>query len=303
MFIIGRHSLWILLFCLSTFFVPQALAAGKNALVLASFGSAGPEAVKNLEAFAESLRQERKDLKIVKAFTSSEIVEKLKDGEFETPSVASAISSLADEGYTNIGVLSLHITPGRSYTELARSVERLRELLGGRIKIELSRPLAANEADAFNLASYLIYSLPSEIKPGEAVVFVGRGSDNQGSLVYPALNWALFLQGEKGSLYMVMNLENRESVDQAMQILKLNRRKVVWLIPLMGVNGAQAEKYVFSTDDNSIASRLKDAGHTVRPYKQGLVANPSVQSMWKARLKQLMPPPADASDGAETSGN
>lgn len=291
MFITRICSAILVLFSLSTFFISPAFAASKNALVVAAFGSTNHEAIKSVESFTDSIRKERKDLKVIKAFTSREIVEKLKDGEFETPSVPSAISSLADEGYTNIGVLSLHLTPGKSYSDLSNSVQSLRGALGGGVKIELSPPLVANETDAFTLGSYIIYSLPSEIKPGEAVVFVGRGSDNQGSLVYPALNWGLFLQGEKGSLYMVMNLENNESVKQAMQILKLNRRKVVWLLPIMSVNGTQAEKYIFSTDDSSIASRLKDAGHTVRPYKQGLVNNPSVQTMWKARLKALMPPP------------
>lgn len=270
--------------------VSPALAAGKKALVLGAVGSSRPEAVKSIEDFAEALRKERPDLKIVKAFTSAEIVEKLKDTESETPSLASAISSLAGEGYTDIGVLSLHITPGHNHNFLVNSAAQLESVLGGRVKISVSPPLAGNEQDAFTLASYLIYSLPGEIKPGEAVVFVGRGSDNAGSLVYPALNWALFLQGEKGSLYMVMNLENRESVNQVMQVVKMNRRKVVWVIPLMSVYGATAEKEVFNTDDDSVASRLKDAGHTVRAYKQGLVSNPSVQSMWKSRLKKLMLP-------------
>lgn len=268
-----------------------ALAAGKKALVLAAFGSTNQEAVKSIEAFAEGIRKERPDLTVLKAFTSREVVERLKGGGEETPSVATAVSGLADEGYTEIGILSLHVMPGQGYNELAGTAQRLQAVLGQRVKISVSPPLVANEQDAFSLASYLIYSLPSEIKPGEAVFFAGRGSESAGSLIYPALNWALFLQGEKGSLYMVMNLENSESVNQAMQILKLNRRKVVWLIPLMTVNGSTTAKELFSTDDRSLASRLKDAGNTVRAHKQGLIANPAVQGMWKTKLKRLMPPP------------
>lgn len=301
MCIISRYITQILFFCLFTLFCSTAFASGKKALVVAAFGSGDPEAVKSIEAFAESLRKERTDLKIVKAFTSREIVEKLRDGAQETPSVSLAVSALADEGYTDIGVLSLHVTPGKSYNGLASTVERLGGVFGDRVKLRLSPPLVASEQDAFALASYLVYSLPGEIKPGEAVIFVGMGSENSGSLVYPALNWALFLQGEKGSLHMVMNLESRESVNQVMQVLKLNKRNVVWLMPLMSVNGARAVKDVFSTDDKSMASRLKDAGHTVRPYKQGLVANPSVRIMWKSRLKTLMPPPAGLEKAAENA--
>lgn len=292
MVIIRSYIVCFFALCLSILFCSTAFAVGKKALVLAAFGSADPDAVKSIEGFAEILRKERTDInKIVTAFTAREIVEKLKDEEYETPSVFSAVSALADEGYTDIGVLSLHITPGQSYTGLMKMAARLEGVLGDRVTVRLSPPLVAGEQDAFTLASYLIYSLPGEIKPGEAVIFAGMGSESAGSLVYPALNWALFLQGEKGSLYMVVNLENRESVTQAMQILKLNRRSVVWLIPLTGVHGVRSAGKIFSTDDDSLASRLKDAGHTVRPYKQGLLANPSVQAMWKSRLKRLMPPP------------
>lgn len=287
------YPILIPVFCLLIPFCSNAFAAERSALVLAAFGSSRPEAVKSIESFAESLRRERPDLKIVRAFTSPEIVEKLRDGEFETPDAAEAISALAAEGYNKIGVLALYVTPGRGYNELLRTAERLEGLEGGRVKMRVSPPLLGSEADAFSLASYLIYSLPGEIKPGEAVIFAGRGAENPGSLAYPALNWALFLQGEKGSLYMVVNLENRESVDQAMRILKLNRRKVVWLVPLMSVNGIRAAEEIFGNDEDSLASRLKDAGHTVRPCKQGLVSNPSAQTMWKARLKKMLPPPAD----------
>lgn len=285
--------MWMPVFCLLIPFCSTAFAAERSALVLAAFGSSRPEAVKSVESFAESLRLERPDLKIVRAFTSPEIVEKLRDGEFETPDAAEAISALAEEGFDQIGVLALYVTPGRGYHELLRTAERLEGLEGGRVKIRVSPPLLGSEEDAFSLASYLIYSLPGEIKPGEAVIFAGSGTEHPGSLAYPALNWALFLQGEKGSLYMVVNLENRESVDQAMRILKLNRRKVVWLVPLMSVNGNRAAAEIFGSDDYSLASRLKDAGHTVRPCKQGLVSNPSARTMWKARLKKLLPPPAD----------
>lgn len=280
-----------MLFCIAFFAPASAPAASQKALVLAAFGSANLEAVKSIENFAETIRAERADLKVLKAFTSREIVEKLSGTESATPSLVSAITSLADEGYAEIGVLPLLVVPGKSYDHARQTVRQLESALGGRVKIKLDAPLLGSEQDAFSLASYLAYSLPSEIKPGEAVIFAGTGSPGPGGLAYPALNWALFLQGEKGSLHMAVNLENRESVQQAMQILKLNKRKVVWLIPLMAVNGERAGKELFSTDDASLASRLKDAGYTVRPYKQGLVSNPSVQGMWKGKLKRLLPPP------------
>ena len=264
-----------------------AQAAQKNAIVLAAFGSSEPEAVQSIKKFAENLRAEHEDLKIVTAFTSRQLVESLKDTGNEIPSFTSAVASLVDEGYLNIGVLPLFIMPGGQYAGLVQSAKGLESILSGKVRITVSPPLVGSEQDAFGLASYLIYSLPSEIKPGEAVIFAGRGGEGAGSLVYPALNWGLFLQGEKGSLYMVVNVDNRESVSQTMNILKMNKRKVVWLVPLLTVHGKRSAE-LFGTDDNSFASRLKDAGHTVRTHKQGLVVNASVQSMWKARLKRLI---------------
>lgn len=269
------------------FFVPSTQAAQKNVVVLAAFGSLEPEAIQSIEKFAENLRAEHKNVKIITAYTAWQMVEGLKDGETAVPSFASVVSGLADEGYTRIGVLSLQVLPGYAYDGLLQKARSLEDAFNGRIKITVSPPLVGSEQDAFSLASYLIYSLPGEIKPGESVVFAGRGGEGLGSLVYPALNWGLFLQGEKGSLYMAVNVDNRESINQTLNILKMNKRKVVWLVPLHTVYGKRAAQ-MFSTDDQSFASRLKDAGHTIRAHKQGLVSNASVQSMWKGRLKRLL---------------
>lgn len=185
------YPILIPVFCLLIPFCSNAFAAERSALVLAAFGSSRPEAVKSIESFAESLRRERPDLKIVRAFTSPEIVEKLRDGEFETPDAAEAISALAAEGYNKIGVLALYVTPGRGYNELLRTAERLEGLEGGRVKMRVSPPLLGSEADAFSLASYLIYSLPGEIKPGEAVIFAGRGAEKSGQPGLPGLELGL----------------------------------------------------------------------------------------------------------------
>lgn len=284
--------------------VPLWAVSKNNALVVTAFGSSHPEAIKSIDSFVGALAKERPDLKIIKAFTSDEIITKLLDTEHETASLPLAVSRLADEGYKNIGVLSLHIMPGKNYKDLVHSAARLQNSWGENLQINVSRPLVSREQDAFGLASYLIYSLPAEIKPGESVVFVGNSSEDTGSLIYPALNWALFLQGEKGSLYLALSLDNNESIKQAMQILKLNRRKVVWMIPLTVAYGSKAEENIFSTDDRSIASRFKDEGYTVRPYKRGLIDNQSVQSMWKSRLKRMFPLPEaepDADDAQEAA--
>ncbi len=276
------------IFCLLPASFAQAAQTYKNAIVVAAVGSSQPEAIESIEKFAKTLQTDYPDSKIVMAFTSGQLLKSVQGREPAVSSLQGAVTALVDEGITRIAVCALYVSAGEQYGKMLDTVEDLNRMYGGKAVIKAALPLAGSEQDVFTLASYLIYSMPADVKPGDAVIFVGHGSNTPGSVLYPALNWALFLQGEKGSLYMVVNLENDESVKNAMQVIKSNKRKVVWLVPLLAVYGRHAGTDIFNTDDKSLSSRMHDAGLSVRAHKQGLIANEAVANLWKAQLRKTM---------------
>ncbi|MDL2285237.1 sirohydrochlorin cobaltochelatase [Desulfovibrio sp. OttesenSCG-928-F07] len=261
-------------------------AKEKKGIIVAAFGSSVPEAIESIQKFAVSLAADYPESRIVVAFNSAQILNYL-DYEPKIPSVTHAITTMADEGINEISVLALYVSAGANYYKLVNDVNALSQLYGSKVNIKVSLPLAGTEQDVFTLASYLIYSMPADIKPGDAVIYVARGAEGTGSVLYPAMNWALFLQGEKGSLHMVVNLEQDESIKNAMQIIKSNKRKNVWIIPLLVTYGKRASEDIFNTKDNSVSSRFHDAGLTVRPFKHGLVSNEAVANLWKAQLRKI----------------
>ncbi|MDR2050576.1 MAG: sirohydrochlorin cobaltochelatase [Deltaproteobacteria bacterium] len=274
---------------------PEAANAGEKeeghgkteGIVLAAFGSLVPDTLQSMEKFALGLTQDYPESEVVIAFSSSGILKLLRGRDPGIPSVGDALAALVEKGVERIAVLALYVGPGGSYAELARVVEEAGRLYAGKALVRLSPPLAGSEEDVFTLGSYLIYSMPEGMLPHDAVIFAGRGTENPGSLVYPALNWSLFLQGEKGSLYLALNLEHGDSIEKALNILKANRRRTVWIIPLCVVFGSRAEA-LFAPGEQSLASRFREAGFIVKPHRRGLLDNPSVANLWKAHLRRTL---------------
>ncbi|STU59352.1 Sirohydrochlorin cobaltochelatase CbiK [Klebsiella variicola] len=100
----------------------------KKALLVVSFGTSYHDTrEKNITACERDLAASCPDRTLFRAFTSGMIIRKLRqrDGiHIDTP--LQALQKLAEQGYQDVAIQSLHIINGDEYEKIVREVQSLR---------------------------------------------------------------------------------------------------------------------------------------------------------------------------------
>ncbi|CAM6963223.1 hypothetical protein KLMIMMO121B_16380 [Klebsiella michiganensis] len=126
----------------------------KKALLVVSFGTSYPDTCeKNIVACERELAASCPDRDTFRAFTSGMIIRKLKqrDGiEIDTP--LQALQKLAEQGYQDVAIQSLHIINGDEYEKIVREVQSLRPLF---LRLTLGAPLLSSHNDYVQLMQAL----------------------------------------------------------------------------------------------------------------------------------------------------
>lgn len=110
------------------------------------------------------------------------------------PSPAEALAALPDAGVTDVVLVSLQTIPGHEYNDLLRTAAAFSGLAQGPPSGHGERAPAFRPGRLPKAAKALLDSLPKERQPGEAVIFVGHGTDHPANMAYPALQYTLWRQ-------------------------------------------------------------------------------------------------------------
>ena len=140
----------------------------KKALLVVSFGTSYHDTrEKNIVACERDLAASCPDRDLFRAFTSGMIIRKLKqrDGiEIDTP--LQALQKLAEQGYQDVAIQSLHIINGDEYEKIVREVQSMRPLFS---RLTLGVPLLSSHEDYAQLMLALLLSLK-----GVALMYMGE---------------------------------------------------------------------------------------------------------------------------------
>ena len=246
----------------------------KKALLVVSFGTSYHDTCeKNIVACERDLAASCPDRTLFRAFTSGMIIRKLKqrDGiEIDTP--LQALQKLADQGYQDVAIQSLHIINGDEYEKIVREVQTLRPLFA---RLTLGVPLLSSHDDYAQLMLALKQQMPVPAA-NEKVVFMGHGA---------SLDHMMMAQGFPARVGAV---ESYPEVDILIESLSKEGVKAVHLMPLMLVAGDHAINDMASDDDDSWKTLFTAAGITATPWLSGLGENPAVRAMFVAHLQQAL---------------
>ena len=148
----------------------------KKALLVVSFGTSYHDTCeKNIVACERDLAASCPDRDLFRAFTSGMIIRKLKqrDGiEIDTP--LQALQKLAEQGYQDVAIQSLHIINGDEYEKIVREVQSMRPLFS---RLTLGVPLLSSHEDYAQLMLALQQQMPT-LRENEKVVFMGHGASH-----------------------------------------------------------------------------------------------------------------------------
>ena len=244
----------------------------KKAVLVVSFGTSYHETrKKTIEACERKISENLEGYDFYRAFTSNMIINKLKkrDNMFIDNPVE-ALQKLADAGYEEVVVQTLHIICGEEYNKLKEQVESFRPKFK---RIALGRPLLTTIEDYKETVEAVRKQL-EVIKPDEAIVFMGHGTTHESHSAYPALEY-MFRDNDM-NVY-IGTVEGYPEIEQVIKKLKADNIKTVDVLPFMLVAGDHATNDIAGDEEDSWKSILEKEGFKVNIHLQGLGEYPAIQ--------------------------
>ncbi len=247
----------------------------KQALVITSFGTTVPEARRSIEAVEKVLGEAATGYTAVRAFTSPTI-RRILAGRGETVlSLTEALEHLRKEGMNQVVVQPTHLLYGYEYDKLKAEADGFSDRFE---KLTVGKPLLSGNRDIRRFAVKLAETHPR--RDGEAVVYMGHGTEHFANAVYPALQTALNLAG-RSDIY-IGTVEGWPTLADILPQLKTPCK--IQLLPLLLVAGDHARK------DMAVdwKQELERTGHTVQCEFTGLGELAWVQEMFRDRLLEIL---------------
>lgn len=259
--------------------------AAKKAILLVTFGTTVPEAMKVFDRIDEQCRKTFPDMEIRWAYTSKMIRSKLsKEGKvLDSPEMAMA--RLLEDGYTHVALLSLHTIPGVEFHELIQNARLFGQMAGGFEKIRVALPLLSSSQDMDTVADILMKNITGRT-PADAVLFMGHGTENHpADAIYLAMNQVF---QDIDPLVFVGTVEGRLKIETLLPKLKKAKVKKVYLTPLMSVAGDHTINDLRGDDSDSWKSILTKNGYSCEIISKGTAEYPEIVTIWLNHLKAVL---------------
>lgn len=295
---------WLVVLLVVSMVVSPAAAGGKEergkqAIVLAAFGTTMPEALGGILTIRERMQKKYPHTEVRLAFTSNMIrsvwQKRRRDAEFlkNNPSLPqeiltvqgplAAIANLQDEGFTTILVQPTHVALGEEYLDLVACVEGLasirtikeknqpfRKLVVGRPALGAMGDVHPYVQDTERVAAALAGDVALAQKNGSALVYMGHGND-----YFPSGGSYLQFADTMNRLYpqvktSIGTVEGYPSLEHVVAQLKRDQVRKVVLKPFLTVAGDHAQNDMAGPDADSWKSVLTREGFEVTTVLQGL---------------------------------
>lgn len=265
----------------------------KRAVLLAASGTANEQARATLDIVTREV-QAAGFGDVAWTYTSGSIVSKCQARGIDIQLPGEALTRLAQAGFEEVAVLSLHLVAGQEHEHL-RDAAVSAAARGLFRQLRVGPPLLASGAALESTVSAVCAALPAERAPADAVVLMGHGNEaHSGSLAYLAAA-AAFRRRDPAILLGV--LEGQPDVSELLRECQERAGRRVWLLPFTLVAGFHALADLAGPRPTSWLSQFQAHGFDCRPVMQGLVENAAIRAMYLAHLRELMAGFAPAGSG------
>ena len=250
----------------------------RQAIAIVSFGSSVETArVQQISAVEKAIREEMPQALAYTAYTSPTIRRILRGRGIFIPSLEEALEQMLEDGITDALVQPTHLLYGIEYDKMRETVDAY---AGRFASLQFGIPLLATTEDLRELAAILSEAYPR--KEGEALVFLGHGTDHFANVVYPALQMIFHMQG-RGDV-LVGTVEGWPSYEDVYAQLHVSSLR---LVPLMLGAGDHALHDMAGDQEDSWKCRFEEAGLAVQCVLQGLGAMPQIQELYRKHIRIL----------------
>ena len=220
------------------------------------------------------------------AYTSAPIRRKLAAKGVEVKCPGEALLAMQEEGVTQAAVVSLHLTDGLEFAELAETVTGFGRQPENTMNVALGHALMACEADWLRALSALLADFSDKPGLGDRVILVAHGStDPQATETLRAAAQSARRVDSRLTVGMILGTPGREEVVRNCRAAGV---KKAWLIPCMVVAGITAQDDIAGPGEASWATTLTRAGIEVVPVTRGLGEIAGVVEVWLDQAASLL---------------
>lgn len=255
----------------------------KKGILLVAFGTSFDSAEVSYRDIEAKVNKAFPGVEVRWAYTSNIIRHKLAAEENKhVDSPAEALARMMDDGFTRVAVQSLHTIPGREYEGLKRTVEAFEGMPKGFVQVEMGTPLMYSPEDVLQVVDVMLKNAPKERKPGEALVFMGHGTEHPANIYYAGSQYFFW---QKDPNVLVGTVEGTPTLDDVVAELKARGLKTAYLVPFMSVAGDHAHNDMAGDDSDSWKSVLEKAGVHCIPVMHGTAEIPDMANLWVEHLR------------------
>ncbi len=281
-------------------FASESPNSGKNAIVLASFGTTVPSAVASITNIVDTVKRAYPKTEVRLTFTSNIIrsvwkkrqakpQEWLDQGIPEevlyVKNFIATIGDLLEDGYTNIVVQPTHMFFMEQSYDLQQYVNALASIRTMKKKwspintIVLGRPALGMPGDEYSYhedVEVAIKTLAADVKQakeeGAVLVYMGHGNEHWSTGIYAET------QKKMRAMYpdvttLIGVVEGSPSLDDLLRPLKHTKTQKVMIKPFMIVAGDHATNDMAGPEEDSWKTILTKEGYEVNAVLKGLGSN------------------------------
>ncbi|MGL5206006.1 MAG: sirohydrochlorin cobaltochelatase [Acidaminococcaceae bacterium] len=262
----------------------------KDAILVTSFGTTFKETrEKNIDATVNAIKAANPGTKVVVAFTSHIIIDRIKANEgISIPTPEEALNQLKEEGYTRVAITSLNIIPGMEYDYSAGVFNQNR---GEFKKLVYGLPIMywmgqeGQRDDILETMKAFSTEFPKTGKK-DAVLLLAHGTPHPANAYYSVMQNRLNELG-MNNVY-IYSVEGWPHLETIIPQLKAKGIKKVTLIPMMMVAGDHANNDMAGSEPDSHKSILEKEGFKVDSIIQGMGENEEVRKLFVARTNEAL---------------
>ncbi|MEI6166036.1 MAG: sirohydrochlorin cobaltochelatase [bacterium] len=258
----------------------------RKGLLFAVPGTTCPEARGVFDRISAAAARRFPDVEVRWTFTSAPIRRKLVAQGLEAKAPEAALLAMQAEGNTRAAVVSLHLTDGMEFGELAETVMAFSHTPENRMKVVLGQALMASESVWLRALVALLAGLPETPGPQDRVILVAHGSeDPRAEKTLRAAVEGCHKVDPRLRLGMILGKPGREAVVR--DCLESGVKKV-WLTPCMVAAGYSAQEDIAGAGEHSWATALRRAGIEVVPVTKGLGEIAGIVELWLEQAGGLL---------------
>ena len=263
----------------------MANAENKDAILVMSFGTTFKETRQaTIEATVKQIEAAHPGVKVVTAFTSHIIIDRIKANEGITyPTPEEALEQLKKEGYTRVAMTSLDIIPGMEYSYKLEVFRGFRDnfkkaTFGTSLMYWMGQEEQADDVDEAMKA--LATQFP-KLGKQDAVLIMAHGTPHPANAYYSVMQDRLNKMDIGTAL--IFSVEGWPGIEDVIPQLKAKGIKNITLMPMMMVVGDHANNDMAGDEDDSFKSILEKEGFKVTPYVHGMGENQAIRDLFVKR--------------------